>query len=174
MRTLTVHGCAYGVVDSHGQPLKKPKSIATTHPTEFSKLQRFCPGGHVHAQNRGRECKNTELYSPEMVDMFHRLFARWCSRKDNGVACVVVPAQVRSTLANFPLSSRSEKGAAANLLGSRGCCNQMADLALRNYEGLYAEAATALQGLPLWPWGHAPFHRLWKKNQIELVKREAY
>ena len=50
----------------------------------------------------------------------------------------------------------------------------MADLALRGFDGQYAKDAAALLGLPLWPWGHAPFHNSWKIGKNGDAEKEAY
>ena len=66
------HGCAMGVVDSKGRPLKKPWYIATNDEMLRQSLaSQRCPGC-VHGSTNGAETRGTGSYTTQMAKIIHK------------------------------------------------------------------------------------------------------
>ena len=53
--TARFHGCAYGMVASSGEPIKKPWRVVSFNSSLPDRLNRKCPGDHVHKHIEGSE-----------------------------------------------------------------------------------------------------------------------
>ena len=75
MNIVNIHGCAMGLTDQHGNPVKKPWSIATTSPSMVHRLEpRVCPGPQHHPAHTpcaGKITKMTEGYTDVMAELVH-------------------------------------------------------------------------------------------------------
>ena len=75
MNVVNVHGCAMGLTDRDGSPVKKPWSIATTSPSMVHRLEsKVCPGPDhhpVHTPCAGQITKMTEGYTDVMAEIVH-------------------------------------------------------------------------------------------------------
>ena len=70
-------GCATGLMNMHGDPIKKPWTIATNFRQLGLELSRFkCHCEVQHAQGRGEALKRTESYTYRMTDAIHRTFKK--------------------------------------------------------------------------------------------------
>ena len=76
LQTVNIHGCALGLANEQGVPIKKPWTIATNdgyiHDVFTDKK---CPGpiSHpVHQKTEGKYTKPTEGYTDEMVSLVHK------------------------------------------------------------------------------------------------------
>ena len=68
MKRQSFHGCAFGLSDEHGQPIKKPWTFATNCKHLMDAIQPFqCSGSHTHACCRGKTAKLSEAYTPRMA-----------------------------------------------------------------------------------------------------------
>ena len=69
-------GCAVGIVNADGIPLKKPWSVATNVGMLGKTLSKFkCRCTSPHAQGRGQSLKNTENYAFKLTDAIHAAFS---------------------------------------------------------------------------------------------------
>eukprot|EP00972_Heterocapsa_arctica_P058668 8650637-Heterocapsa_arctica.AAC.1 len=59
-------GCAYGLVDSRGQPVQNPWKVVTTTQRLVKPMSRCCSHQHVHGQCRGVDAVASGLYTKEM------------------------------------------------------------------------------------------------------------
>ncbi len=77
---VKLHGCALGLTDTQGVPIKKPWCFATSIPEVVKAFSvRLCDGSHEHAVCTGPVLKNTENYSDEMARVVHKcIHARAC------------------------------------------------------------------------------------------------
>ena len=86
-------GCARGMKDQWGNPLKKPWVVATIHSGIGKALSKFhCKCEQQHAQGRGIALKRTEEYTFKMTDAIHKaLTQQQPSLKLSCCACVQRP-----------------------------------------------------------------------------------
>ena len=69
-------GCAVGIVNADGIPLKKPWSVATNVKLLGNTLSKFkCRCTSPHAQGRGQSLKDTENYTFKFIDAIHAAFS---------------------------------------------------------------------------------------------------
>ena len=91
------HGCAYGLTNAHGQPMKKPWTLATTNAIVARDVVRTCDGTHKHAIARGKDCKCAEDYTIEFAKHVHVMLKHASTSSCNMVvplfidACPAVP-----------------------------------------------------------------------------------
>ena len=112
-------GCAYGTVNSTGVPLLKPWRVATNSPVIASHIARRCSGDHKHGPCRGKDCKRTELYTPQMASVIHDAIKKACVCSTcSPVAVCGVMARDSSESLGTPLVVRPPR------LGSRYCSNR--------------------------------------------------
>ena len=70
-------GCALGVTDQRGEPIKKPWTVATNHDEIGKVLSKYkCTCKQPHSQGRGIALKETESYTYRMTDCIHRTLFR--------------------------------------------------------------------------------------------------
>ena len=68
-------GCAVGIVNADGIPLKKPWSVATNVKMLGKTLSKFkCRCTSPHAQGRGQSLNNTENYTFKLTDTITQPF----------------------------------------------------------------------------------------------------
>ena len=68
-----VDGCAFGLLSSKGNPLKKPWKIICTSPTLATALHRRCPGHSFHDECiGGEEARLSGFYPQAMCDVFQK------------------------------------------------------------------------------------------------------
>ena len=60
-------GCAYDLKDSEGRPLKKPWKVVSNQEKITKFLNKVCQG-HEHGQVRGKAGKETEEYTPKIIE----------------------------------------------------------------------------------------------------------
>lgn len=76
LNQVHLHGCAAGLQDDAGVPVKKPWTIATTSPSIVNNLGKFlCPGPDrhpIHSPCAGKLTKASENYTDDMVKSVHR------------------------------------------------------------------------------------------------------
>ena len=108
-------GCRYGLKDSHGIPVKKPWTVATTCETirrEFDGKK--CRNNHEHA----KRLKESESYSKAIVRAVHKAFKNHCQRLqgEQDHSRVVPAATATRTRAHFaiPTFQRSIMAASAS------------------------------------------------------------
>ncbi|CAK9111156.1 unnamed protein product, partial [Durusdinium trenchii] len=62
-----IHGCAFGVKNAVGMPLKKPWKVVCTSPSMAAALTRRCPGNREHAECiGGQDARNSGFYPEAM------------------------------------------------------------------------------------------------------------
>jgi hypothetical protein len=70
---ITFHGCAYGLKTTYnipiGQPLKKPWRCSSNNIEMLTYLNEQCPGDHLHAVCRRKDCKVSEDYTEEVAEV---------------------------------------------------------------------------------------------------------
>ena len=80
LKKVHIHGCALGLVDGHGNPIKKAWTIATNDHYLLQGLNgKLCPGKHVHLVHtkcEGKYTKMTEEYTFELTDIIHKQWKR--------------------------------------------------------------------------------------------------
>eukprot|EP00972_Heterocapsa_arctica_P112479 16432019-Heterocapsa_arctica.AAC.1 len=59
----TFDGCSYGLVDEHGELLRKPWRVVSTM-AEIVKLNKVCGHDHPHGQCHGFSAKASSYYMP--------------------------------------------------------------------------------------------------------------
>ena len=75
--SVDLDGCMVGLTDGAGTPVKKPWRIASTSMHVLDQFQGLkCQGHPVHAQCRGKVCKDSENYTERFVARIHRATAR--------------------------------------------------------------------------------------------------
>ena len=78
LNQVHLHGCAAGLRDDTGVPVKKPWTVATTSKTLLDRLgANQCPGKELHPTHHpcaGGETKRTEEYTDDMVRLIHEAF----------------------------------------------------------------------------------------------------
>ncbi|CAK8996451.1 Retrovirus-related Pol polyprotein from transposon RE1 (Retro element 1) (AtRE1) [Includes: Protease RE1, partial [Durusdinium trenchii] len=68
-----IHGCAFGVKNAVGMPLKKPWKVVCTSPSMAAALTRRCPGNHEHAECiGGQDARNSGFYPEAMCRTIFR------------------------------------------------------------------------------------------------------
>ena len=71
-----ITGCALGLIDEKGTPIRKGWTIATNEKYLVEGFRgKICPGKHVHPEHRkveGKYTKETERYTDEMVHIIHK------------------------------------------------------------------------------------------------------
>ncbi|CAK9066760.1 unnamed protein product [Durusdinium trenchii] len=68
-----IHGCAFGVKNAVGVPLKKPWKVVCTSPSMAAALTRRCPGNHEHAECiGGQDARNSGFYPEAMCRTIFR------------------------------------------------------------------------------------------------------
>ena len=73
MLTYNFDGCALGMKNQEGEPLKKPWTVATNHAGIGKTLSKFqCKCERRHAPGRGIALKRTEEYTFRMTDAIHK------------------------------------------------------------------------------------------------------
>ena len=73
MITYNFDGCALGMKNQEGEPLKKPWTVATNHAGIGRTLSKFqCKCERRHAPGRGIALKRTEEYTFRMTDAIHK------------------------------------------------------------------------------------------------------
>ena len=78
-------GCATGLADSKGDPIRKAWTVATSLNPLGRELSQFrCTCRVEHAQGRGESLRRTESYTFQMTDAIHRAFKKSCASESNG------------------------------------------------------------------------------------------
>ena len=76
LRKVRIDGCALGLTDEKGIPIRKPWTIATNDTYLFRKFQnKVCPGTQQHPEHcpaAGKYTKMTENYTDKMVKIIHK------------------------------------------------------------------------------------------------------
>ena len=76
LKQAQCHGCALGLTDKDGKPIKKPWTIATNDANLHKSLNKMqCPGKLAHPEHTRLEGKLTKLseeYTDDMVKIIHR------------------------------------------------------------------------------------------------------
>ncbi len=73
LKIAEVHGCSLGLTDSKGQPINKPRLVATDDDTIFDALNKYrCKGCKAHALCCNKDCKETEGYTDDMAKLIHK------------------------------------------------------------------------------------------------------
>ena len=98
-----LHGCAYGLQNRKGNPMKKPWSICTNSHSVATRLTWKCDGTHKHEEARGIDCKLSEGYTDMLAQEVHSALAH----------AFVSPV---SSPASATLPRRSTRPAAAAIL----------------------------------------------------------
>ena len=84
---INIHGCALGLVDKEGKPIKKPWTIATNHPgliKVFSSHRYRCKHHpNQHGKCEGKTATGSAGYTRTMVRQIHKAHNRWTSNKDH-------------------------------------------------------------------------------------------
>ena len=109
-----IHGCAFGLQDSKGRPLKKPWQIISTKKAMAQALQRRCPGHHQHGECMGgSESRRSEHYPQALCDVIQKVAKELANNTENGIFPVFdsgVLAESKKVEA-FPLNDAEKKNA---------------------------------------------------------------
>ena len=123
LHTVRVDGCAYGLKNSRGVPLKKPWRILTSSQTMASLLECRCPGDHDHEECLGgKEARDSGFYPKKMCDVIFKATMSIVNNTTNGPFPQVYPV-FEDTLAEDPKMDKhlaplteKEKSAASKTL----------------------------------------------------------
>ena len=82
LQSVYLDGCMFGLVSKHGQsmgtPIRKPWRVDTNSPVLCQHLARVCDGSHRHAVCQGKDTKDSEGYTDELVATIHEAFEAQC------------------------------------------------------------------------------------------------
>ena len=96
LNQVHLHGCAAGLQDDAGVPVKKPWTVATTSPSIVKNLEKFlCPGPDqhpVHSPCAGKLTKASENYTDDMVNSVHQAIKEEALDRRARVAMAVAQA----------------------------------------------------------------------------------
>ena len=83
------HGCALGVTDKHGVPIKKPWYVHTNCGDMAVELNKYrCQGCHQHAICEGAETEGTGRYTKKMSRAMHRAWRTYSKASGHAAAAV--------------------------------------------------------------------------------------
>eukprot|EP00972_Heterocapsa_arctica_P026945 3964710-Heterocapsa_arctica.AAC.1 len=110
--TAEFDGCAFGLQDLRGWPLRKPWRVATTLQPLEEALSWRCDGTHRHGVMSGVSAKSSAHYTPEMVDVIGRtvLKAMGISRRRSTTATSGERFAAAVTKDEGPLHYSTEEG----------------------------------------------------------------